>query len=351
MEYTPSIKELSNFPFLKNSKDYIRTRYSSLDSLLAGEHGEKLIHHALNRIRDALSAQRTTDKTEVGNPEELLASYALARVIISCLNNKQLIDRLTRYEAERAYRAMVNEEQWNENFRLEDAGYSRLCVSVATEMGIAVDQDSMSLVDYVELVAPIREDRFRLVNRVVTKGRVKVNNDEVYELLRERIRVLLRRDLPVKVPSSVCEQLAPRLAELQKVYQEQMLRQFGAIEESAFPPCIQALIKAITSGANITHPGRFSLTSFLHNIGMEKTQISGLFARAPDFDPEKTMYQVGHITGSGGTEYTAPACAAMRTTGLCIRPDLLCEKINHPLNYYKVKKKKMVGPGHGEVGE
>jgi DNA primase large subunit len=41
----------------------------------------------------------------------------------------------------------------------------------------------------------------------------------------------------------------------------------------------------------------------------------------------------------------------MRTTGLCIRPDLLCEKINHPLNYYKVKKKKMVGPGHGETGE
>jgi DNA primase large subunit len=54
------------------------------------------------------------------------------------------------------------------------------------------------------------------------------------------------------------------------------------------------------------------------------------------------MYQVEHITGRGGsgTEYTAPACAAMKTTGLCIRPDTICEKVNHPLSYYKLKKKK-----------
>ncbi len=198
----------------------------------------------------------------------------------------------------------------------------------------------MPLVDYVELVSPIREDRFRLVNRTVTMGQVQVNDDEMYELVRERIRVLLRRDLPHRVPQSLCERLGPRLGELQKAYQEQMLRNFGTVEESAFPPCIQALIQAITSGANLTHTGRFSLTSFLHNIGMEKSQIAGLFARAPDFDADKTMYQVGHITGSGGTEYSAPSCAAMRTTGLCVRADTICEKINHPLSYYKTRKKR-----------
>jgi DNA primase large subunit len=53
------------------------------------------------------------------------------------------------------------------------------------------------------------------------------------------------------------------------------------------------------------------------------------------------MYQVEHITGRGGsgTEYTAPACAAMRTTGLCVNRDALCERVAHPLSYYKVKKK------------
>ena len=78
---------------------------------------------------------------------------------------------------------------------------------------------------------------------------------------------------------------------------------------------------------------------------MDNDRIAELYARSPDFDREKTMYQVGHITGGGGTEYTAPACAAMRTTGLCIRPDKICETINHPLSYYRKKKWQRKNPG------
>lgn len=341
MGYSPSLKELSYFPFLKKAQDHIRNRYSSLDALLAGEHGDALIRHAVHRIRDGLSAKRKFGEGEGSGPEETIASYALARVIVSCINDRQLIDRLTRYEAERAYHAIVNEEQWNENFQIKDGGYSQLCNAVADEMGISIMEDRLPLTDYVELVAPLNDDRFRLVNRDVYRGFVAIKKEERYELLRERIRLLLRRDLPHRVPVPVCERLAPSLAELQKKYQEQMLQQFGAIEESAFPPCIRTLVTALTSGGNLTHAGRFSLTAFLHNIGMETTRIAELYARAPDFDPEKTMYQVGHITGGGGTEYSAPGCAAMRTTGLCVHPDVLCEQINHPLSYYKVKRKKL----------
>ena len=74
---------------------------------------------------------------------------------------------------------------------------------------------------------------------------------------------------------------------------------------------------------------------------MDVNGICQLYARSPDFDLEKTMYQVEHITGRGGsgTEYTAPACAAMRTTGLCIHSDDLCERVNHPLSYYRAKQR------------
>jgi DNA primase large subunit len=344
MGYIPTVRELSYFPFLKKSQDYTRTKYSSLDALLAGEHGDRLVRSAVDRINDALSQKRTFGEGITESPEEMMASYALARIIVSCISDRQMIDRLTRYEAERAYYYLRNEgtdeNSWNLNFFKTESGYSRLFLYIAEELGIPIRRGWLSLVDYVELVSPIREDRFRLVNRIIDKGKVQVRDDEMYELVRERIRVLLRRDLPHHVPHPLCERLAPRLAELQKAYQEHMLQNFGSIEESAFPPCIQSLIQAITSGANLTHPGRFSLTSFLHNIGMEKSQIAQLFARAPDFDADKTMYQVGHITGGGGTEYSAPSCAAMRTTGLCVRTDAICEKINHPLSYYKFKKKR-----------
>jgi DNA primase large subunit len=104
---------------------------------------------------------------------------------------------------------------------------------------------------------------------------------------------------------------------------------------------MQALITALTAGTNLTHAGRFALTTFLHTIGMDVAGIASLYGRSPDFDIERTMYQVEHITGRGGsgTEYTTPACAAMRTTGICVRQDKLCERVSHPLSYYKAKKR------------
>jgi DNA primase large subunit len=341
MDFNPSAKELSHFPFLKKAQDHIKSRFSSLDSLFNDKKGELLIDSALGRIQDAITIKKTFTPEITGSADDEIAGYALARIIVSCVHDKTLIDRLTRYESDRAYYFLVNEEEWNQNYHQDDSEYSHLCIALAHELGIQITKDRIPLADYVELVAPLHQDRYNLVNRRLEHGFVDIKKDERYELLRERIRVLLRRDLPHKVPSSICEKLGPRVALVKKVYQEQMLEQFGTIEESSFPPCMQALITALTAGTNLTHAGRFALTTFLHTIGMDANGIGQLYARSPDFDLEKTMYQVEHITGRGGsgTEYTTPACAAMRTTGLCIHSDVLCEKVNHPLSYYRAKKR------------
>lgn len=348
MDYVPSAKELSHFPFLKKAHDHIKDNFPPLDILLKEKRGKIITDLALKRINQALSSKRTVIAHFQNRDEDEIASFVLSRIIASCIPDKQLFDRLSRYEAERAYQFLVSEtgteegeKGWNENTILDDDGYSRISKYLATEFGITVTDQRMPLSDYVEIVSPLHDARFKLVNRNVHHGFVDIKEEERYELLRERIRVILRRDLPYKVPKSLCEQLAPVAEPIKKVYQEQMLQQFGTIEESAFPPCMQALIQALTSGTNLTHAGRFALTTFIHTIGMEVTGIAQLYARSPDFDVEKTMYQVEHITGRGGagTEYNAPACAAMKTTGLCIHPDILCEKVNHPLSYYKLKKK------------
>ena len=133
--------------------------------------------------------------------------------------------------------------------------------------------------------------------------------------IRERIRVVLQRQLPLDVPGHICALLAPALESITTAHQASVLEQFGTIDEGSFPPCINAIIGALTGGRNIPHTARFALTAFLHTIGMDTNAIVELYCRAPDFDVGKTLYQVEHITGRGGTEYTAPSCAAMRTTG------------------------------------
>jgi DNA primase large subunit len=358
MDYSPSAKELSHFPFLKKAQDHIKKSFPPLDKLLKEEKGVFLIGLAVRRINQALASKKTIAAHFQNRDEEEIASYVLARIIISCIQDKQLYDRLTRYEAERAYyflNAEIGselEKGWNENAILDDEQNSRIANYIAAEFRIDLSKDRMPLADYVEIVSVLHEERFKLVNRRVHKGFVGIRKEELLELLRERIRVILRRDLPYSVPKTICQQLAPVAESIKKGYQEQMLQQFGSIEEHAFPPCMQALITALTAGTNLTHAGRFALTTFVHTVGMDVPAVAQLFARSPDFDPEKTMYQVEHITGRGGsgTEYTAPACAAMRTTGLCVNRDPLCERVNHPLSYYKVKKRDMAEKGMKNAG-
>ena len=348
MDFRPSAKELSHFPFLKKAQDHIKDLFPPLDLLLRQERGKIIMDLALKRINQALSSKRTFIAHFQQRDEDEIAGFVLSRIIVSCIQDKQMYERLARYEAERAYYFLVSElgsedgeRGWNENTLLDDEGYSPIAKYLAAEFRINITEAQMPLVDYVEIAAPLHDERFKLVNRRLHHGFVEIKKEERYELLRERIRVILRRDLPYKVPKSLCEQLAPLSEPIKKVYQEKMLQQFGTIEESAFPPCMQALILALTAGTNLSHAGRFALTSFIHSIGMDVMGIAQLYARSPDYDPEKTMYKVEHITGRGGagTEYTAPACAAMKTTGLCVHKDMLCEKIGHPLSYYKLRKK------------
>jgi DNA primase large subunit len=346
MDYSPSAKELSHFPFLKKAQDHIKNRFSSIDSVLNDPKGEALVRNALARIQESLLPKKTEYSVTLPAEDEI-AAYALARVIVSCINDRQLLDRLTRYEAERAYYFLNSEigsettKGWNDDAVLDDDMNSGISNYVAAEFEITLAKDRIPLVDYVEVVSQLHEDRFKLVNRRIQRGFIEIRRDEVLELLRERIRVILRRDLPYRVPKNLCQQLAPAVEQIKAEYQSRMLQQFGTIEESAFPPCMQALITALTAGTNLTHAGRFALTTFLHTIGMDVAGIANLYGRSPDFDIEKTMYQVEHITGRGGsgTEYTTPACAAMLTTGICVHKDKLCERVSHPLSYYKAKKK------------
>jgi DNA primase large subunit len=82
---------------------------------------------------------------------------------------------------------------------------------------------------------------------------------------------------------------------------------------------------------------RFALTSFLLNIGMNVEGIIGLFRVSPDFDEERTRYQVMHIQGATGTVYKSPSCDTMVTYGNCVGKEHLCERISHPLGYYRKK--------------
>ena len=112
------------------------------------------------------------------------------------------------------------------------------------------------------------------------------------------------------------------------------------LDISKLPPCMKDILASIQVGENVPHMGRFALVSFLNSLKLGVNDIIKLFSTAPDFEEEKTRYQIEHITGNiSSTSYKPPGCDKMRTYGICPvdKTDELCKRKRHPLSYYKAK--------------
>ena len=206
---------------------------------------------------------------------------------------------------------------------------------------------TLDFTDYIKNTTHLRDKKWKLVNRLLTKGRVYLTKNETARLLSEEVRKHIEKKLETKdlprLPPKITE-IAEKIKKLadEKIGKTEMEGFPKIISQTAFPPCINALYAAFSSGRHLSHIGRFTLTSFLVSIGMSPENVITLFKNISDFNERMTRYQVEHIAGDRGsrTRYKPPKCDTLQTHGVCIDPDNLCKRIHHPLTYYKMKLKK-----------
>jgi DNA primase large subunit len=197
--------------------------------------------------------------------------------------------------------------------------------------------------DYLRY-APSWSDTWKLVNMPLEKGWVHLELRELARVLQNAIQQKLLAELQVlDPPAEVRSVFNTEIVAIQNALHQREVEEqaeLGAVSIVKLPPCMRMLLAAIQSGTNVPHVGRFTLVSFLHTIGMNTEEILGLFATSPDFDQERTRYQIEHITGkASGTDYTPPGCSSIKTWGLCPteKMDAICRKVKHPLSYYRIK--------------
>ncbi len=318
------LRDLLHYPFLKEAQNVLASRGIKVAGLATTPEGKKYLDMSAERVACAIDGKEVYPEDTSGDNLSDIVTYVLSRILVSCMKDKRTTERFIRSETRRVQKYLSVEQ----NPVIKKRVYH--------EFGISPDTGDMPAIEYVEMAANIREDKWRLINREVERGFIRVSSDEREILLGERIRSVLGSSLPLPVPGAYEREFAPWTDRLLAKIQEQTLAEFGVIDESAFPPCIQTLIQAAAAGANLTHSGRFSLVAFLHTIGMAGEQIEGIFARSPDYNPEMTGYQVDHILTN---EYTPPSCMTMLTHGICVHKDRLCESVNHPLVYYRDRKR------------
>ena len=239
-----------------------------------------------------------------------ILKYVFCKLIIS--NTDDFIRRRFAVREARRYRELLKHED------------SEFLKFLAEDFGIKVIVNGLyrvELTDYLKGAVKIKSDDWKLVNRELVNGFVLLKKDEFIRLLEEFIKDRLQEVVPIKYNVNIG-------VEIKKFDTEKL-----PIDVDCFPNCMKKIIADLNSGVNVPHSGRFAIASFLLNIGFDVDRVVEVFRNAPDFDEEKTRYQVEHIAGmrGKGEEYTCPNCDTMKSWGLC---GWDCG-VNHPIKFYK----------------
>jgi len=330
---------LSKYPFLSASKKYVTENNLSVEELLNDPLYERARTRGVERLDNAFK-NRDVGARSLATDTDLimeLISYPIARMIAVCIEDIYFKKRYALGEAVHAYKNLLNEP-------------TSFLVDIVKEFNLNVeylrDSDRLSIyfVDYLRS-APTRYKEWKMINRDMEKGYIRISHKDLARIIQETLRNRINEELDNKnCNKSIYKVFSSEIMRIQNlvaIHRKNIeTAPMGKLDNKKLPPCIRNILSAVQAGENVPHMGRFALVSFLHSLKLNNKEILEIFSTAPDFEEEKTRYQVDHITGSiSSTSYKPPGCDKMRTYGICPVEEIddLCKKKKHPLSYYIAK--------------
>jgi len=337
------LSTLAKYPFLPEARKYISEYGLTLESFSDPAYS-KIVERAKQRIMDAIRLGEGVDPSNMSEDEVVeLASFPLAIILVAAVKDRFLARRFALAEASLATKLL------SEDAKRDSETVLRIARDV---FGMDVEAEgneySMGLRDYLRSSMRFNAPSWKLVNRIVIRGRVTITISELIRLLKDRVveYVLENVEKAMARPPKLPENLQRIVDEIKstlpsKRYEEEIIS--GKSSPEAWPPCMRLIYQGIMRGENVSHFANFALASFLTNIGMSLDDILKIFAHRPDFDQRIARYQIEHIAGLRGsrTRYTTPSCDTMRTNGLCVEDGKLCGGVKNPLVYFRRRLRRL----------
>jgi DNA primase large subunit len=270
-----------------------------------------------------------------------IASYALSILYVAGIADPTLIERFALFEAQKV----------NTYLRRERKNETIFEIANAFNWEVKKNEDDSVSVHFTKFLATSTSGRlhhdhkWKLVNRIIEKGWVRVTPVELARLLQEDVKKQIEESAKQEL-GKVPEQIQQDIDELKEEFlkrKPQFEEVFEVIraQESEYPPCITATMKRTSQGQHLSHVERFTLVTYLLRQGISVDTIVSLFSNVPDFKEDKTRYQVEHLSGvrMGKEPYMPYNCSSLQTHGVCSKPaDRICRTIRNPLSYHLRKK-------------
>ncbi len=333
------LSTLSKYSFLNASKNYVKDNGLSVEELLDDPLYERARTTGIERLDNAFNNRDAGNRslaTESDCIMELL-SYPIARMIAVCIEDVYFKRRYALGEAVHAYKNLINEPT---SFLFDISKEFNLDVKYSGD----TNKIRIYFVDYLRN-APTRYKEWKMINRGLKNGYIQISHRDLARIIQEALRTRINEELDSKSCNKAIYKTfssdIKRIQNIVLIHRKNIeAAPIGKLDITKLPPCMKTILASIQAGENVPHMGRFALVSFLNSLKLNSNEILKLFSSAPDFEEERTRYQIEHIAGrTSSTSYTPPGCEKMRTYGICPvdKTDDLCKKKRHPLSYYKAK--------------
>ena len=348
----------AKYPFFEGARDAVAGASASLPALVADD--APAVERARERVERALREGTVEpaagafgrDAVDHDARAELL-SYPIARILVSLLDAAPAIDKYAAAEAATA------RERIETDLASDDALASTATPTVDLQTVLAeFDLETAVVAEparrgreptdywvdvgaYLRLADPAWGDAWRLVNRPLADGAVRVDREELLRALETAIERRVRDGLPFELSDDgvIRSELAARVDELRRLLRERSYAgPVDVVVPALFPPCMQNLIEKAERDVHLSATESFALMAFLVGIGMSPDEVVA-FCAATSLDAEGIRYQTAYLADDRGTQYPPPTCETLAKLGICHNEDDHMRVAPDPLGYYEAAVK------------
>lgn len=204
----------------------------------------------------------------------------------------------------------------------------------------------VNVIEYLKKTSSLNSSKWSITNKGLDNGKVILEEKNMKLLMKSLLKEDIQKDLPYKnIDESIYNEIKEkniidRLKE--RIPESNFEYEINEIDEDLFPPVIKSLLKDIQNGKHLEHMERFTVASFLINLGMTNEEILDLLEINNEFGRKETLYQLNHIREGRTTdenEYVSPSYDKIESWDIEWKKDSLEEQVNHPITYYKIKLK------------
>ena len=355
----------AKYPFFASAREAVASAGVSLPDLVAAD--APAVERARERVERALLEGTVAAESGAFPGESAydvqaeLLSYPIARILVSLLDSDPAIEKYAAAEAatamERVRRDLEADDELRSvssatvalddllaEFDLADAVRPDATApagarGVAGAGGTGRDPDGyrIDVGPYLRLTSPEWGDSWRLVNRALADGAVRVTREELLAALEAAVEARVAEGLPFELAADegIAEALASRVADLRRLLSERTYAEPpDVVAPALFPPCMTNLIEKAERDVTLSAAESFALMAFLVGIGMTPDEVVA-FCADTSLDAEGIRYQTEFLTDDRGTQYPPPTCETLANYGICHNEDDHMQVAADPLSYYE----------------